>query len=730
MDKNKKPIEPKPNFLTCPGVPALGSGVFDSENDARIPGNPPLPRPIPVAAPPKVSSPKPSHPVSSKPSRVPRRSFWRFGMVLGISIAFLCAIVLGPALVGLIGAGLHARTAMRSVSDMKVAMEARNIDEATDAIDVAALNIADMRRSLQQTGFWRDVPGVGVQIRAMEEVANAGSETLSGAKTVLNVARDLLGTAADVEDATSALVPSIDPDKSFQDLTAEEKRTLLAKLDSSLPDLRAAQARIDVALDAWNRIPQDQLVAPLRKALAPVAEQLPRLKQTIDEAIPLLEVMIPLAGYPEESRYLVLLQNDDELRPTGGFVGTIGLLDIDGGDIKTFAFDDIYTIDNPVSATWNVPAPEPIKQYLGVPTLFLRDTNWSPDFPTSAERIIDTYTKEVQLGTGKAPARPTGVIAINPPLFKELLRIAGPMTIDGITFEAETFFDTLEYEVEVGFLKKGIPRDQRKAVLTKLGDALFAKLTSLPASRWPELFDLLTKAFERKQVMIYSTSPQLLARLDRFDWTGRVKPAEGDYAWVVDANLGALKTDAVVDRYVSYQLDAKDPKNLIATLTLRYTNRAQAYAPVDDPIAFKYTRYRSYTRVYVPEGAELISSEGAMLDDRYKTGGRIVPGRVDVTRELGKTVFGAFWSIEPKMTQTLTFTYRLPAALGDQIAQGAYSLDWQKQSGNDATALTLDIAFSKNLLKASPAEEPDQWGNASYHLQTDTSVDRQVKVTF
>jgi hypothetical protein len=702
--------------------------------NARVPGNPPSVRPLAPSEPVKSAKPLKTS-VSSKPQssgkRPARRIFrWRLGAIVAISIIVLVAIVTGPAIVGLIRAGIHARSVMQSISAMKSAMESRDLDGASDALDAAAVQMEDARMALRQTGFWRDVPGVGVQIRALEDATTAGSETFVGAKTVLAVARDIFSVSEDAEAVTSELVPTIDPNVSFSELSADEKRAILAKLDASLPDLRAAQARIDVALEAWKRIPQDQLIAPLRSALASVAEQLPRLKQTIDEAMPLLEVMIPLAGYPEESRYIVLLQNDDELRPTGGFIGTVGLLDIDGGDIKTFAFSDVYSVDNLVSATWSDPAPEPIKKHLGVPVLFLRDSNWSPDFPTSAERVIDTYVREVELGTGKRPPQPTGVIAINPPFFKELLRIAGPITIDGITFDSENFFDVLEYEVEIGFLKKGIPRDQRKALLTKLGDELFATLTSLPASRWPELFDLLTTSLERKQILISSSSPQLLERLDRFGWTGRVKPTDGDYAWVVDANLAALKTDAVVDRDVTYKVDAKDPNNVTATIELRYTNRATAYAPPDDPIAYKYTRYRSYTRVYVPEGAELLSSEGAMLDDRYKTGGRVVPGTVDVTRELGKTAFGAFWSIEPKTTQTLTFTYRLPASVGERIASGSYALDWQKQSGNDATALTVEIALPKTLLKASPAEDEEDWGNASYRLVTDTTVDRRIDVEF
>jgi hypothetical protein len=176
-----------------------------------------------------------------------------------------------------------------------------------------------------------------------------------------------------------------------------------------------------------------------------------------------------------------------------------------------------------------------------------------------------------------------------------------------------------------------------------------------------------------------------------------------------------------MDKRIEYKVDAKNPAAPIATVRLIYTNTNRA-------ITWRYTRYRDYVRIYVPEGSELISSEGAMAKDLNQTGGRIIPGQVDVMKDLGKTVFGAFWSIEPGQTRELTFTYRLPARVSDPlISKGEYQLLLQKQPGSHHR-LTLDLLLGKKLVAASPPEAPADFGDDRYRATFDLSTDRLVQI--
>lgn len=637
-------------------------------------------------------------------------------------IVGLVVIIAGVACISLV----RAASAFQEARSELVLSEAQVREGDFHA---AAMHMGTARTALERgaevihsMGAWRAFPGIGVQLRALENGSRAASEALEGG-------RDLLLAFASVADVIPSVhlfggvLPDGNATRRLKDISAEEKREMLAALSAALPTIRIARDKIVLANQLWEQVPATEMIGPLRRALAPLAEALPRLQQTLDEAVPLSEVAIPLLGYPRPMRYLVVLQNSDELRPGGGFIGNVGMVTLDAGDVKQSVFTDVYAVDNPVSAVWRDVPPAPLERYLGVDAWFFRDANWSPDFPTSAERMLDTYTREIQMASSSPGEMPNAVIALEPGLFRELLRFTGPITVQGMTFTADNFFDQLEYEVEQGFLKRNIPLAERKGVLLALGASLQERLFALPVSQVPVLIDIVSRAVQRKQIMVYARDSEALAILDARGWTARAKETRGDFLWTVDANLAALKTDGVMQKQVTYTAHPDKDGRYVATVALQYKNTNRM-------ITWRYTRYRSYTRVYVPEGSEFIRAEGAMENDRHVSGGRTVPGQVDVMHELGKTVFGAFWAVEPGETRTLSFTYRLPPTVSEAIRSGEYHLDWPKQAGADQTELTLDLNFGKNIVSATPPEDADQWGDARYRYQTDSLEDRIFNVSF
>lgn len=681
-----------PNFLTNPGAKSLPERVE-------------VPTPLPPPA------PKERKPMS--------REKKRFGCLVLLLIVFVVLIAVSPLVYGGARAGRGAIIVKDSLELMRAHLEAREFDEALVSIENAEGGLSEVRAGLRATGPWRAFPYIGSRLRALEDVEQAGRTAIAGAKELIAVANTLMLAlqGEGILDPTSAVGAT----RSFQDLTKEEKRVILAQLERSLPAMQRARERIDIAAEAWERIPKEQLFAPALAALEPVVRQLPVIRKQIDDAVSLIEIILPLVGYPEERTYLVLLQNADELRPGGGFIGNVGEVKVDAADFEQIEFKDVYAVDDPVAATWDEVPPANITKHLRVPAWFLRDANWSPDFPTSALTVMDFYERETFEGTGNS-VRLDSVVALEPAFFEDLLRLTGPITVEGKTFNAENFFSQLQYDVEIGFLSEGIPVPQRKEVVAKVGDELLSKLTNQPASRWPEIAATVTKALERKDIMIYSRDATLQTVLDARDWSGRVESADGDYLMVVDANLAALKTDGQMTKQIFYSVDLTDRNNPTATVRLRYTNNTQR-------IDWRYTRYRSYTRIYVPEGSELISSSGAMAGDLTQTGGVFVRGDVDVMRDLGKTVFGAFWSIEPRRTGELSFTYRLPPRVADQLMQEKYNLLVQKQPGAE-TELTLDLSFGKKLRQATPPEAETAFGDERYQANFDLLMDTPVSISF
>ena len=692
----RTPDSKAPNFLTCP----IEGQEFPSASEVERVEDREEQMPESVSR-----SGESIPPIRSK------RRVWLWAMV---SILVVCAITVVPPGVACVKAGLAANRAKQDLDEARRFVQVMDVGSALEQLSSAQLNIQEAHTALDGTGFWRDVPGVGTQIRGLQDATAVATQMLDGIRDVVTVVQSMREALnGGIGMRTDLVTGQIAPNRSFHDLTQSEKRDFVAMLANALPRFRIARDKIDVALELWNRVPQDGLIAPIRSALKPLAEQLPLLKQSIDEAVPLLEVSVAVAGYPSPTRFLILLQNADELRPGGGFIGNVGTMTLDAGDMTEMTMGDVYAVDNPVASTWKEVAPKQMRDRLSIPAWFLRDANWSPDFPTSAARVLDFYIRETELGTGKKMKQPPSVvIAIQPAFVEALFRLAGPVEVDGVSYTATNFFDSIEYEVEQGFLTHGILLDQRKVLLQRVQQALMSKIFSMPASRWPDLLSTLTTSLSQKEVMLYSSQPSLLALFDARGWTGRTVATRGDFVWVVDANLGALKTDGVMKKRVTYQLDAKDPKQLTGTVTLTYTN-------TNRQIDWRYTRYQSYTRVYVPEGAELLSVGGTSVTD---------VANVDVVKELGKTVFGSFWSVDPGKTGILRYTYRLPVSVADSMIGGTYALDWPKQPGADETEFSVDALFGANVLTAVPAEEKKNWGDARYTVQTDSAQDRSFTV--
>ncbi|MEK7473732.1 MAG: DUF4012 domain-containing protein [Patescibacteria group bacterium] len=681
------PDEQHPNFLTCPAMPELTEGGVIELRTQNLE--------------PRTRS---TEPVLETP-KGPGFPWGKATVLFGIPLLLIVGFLTAPAIVGGTRAGTAALRAESALKQAQASALAQEFQEADDRLAEAEWELLEVRAGLRATGPWRQAPWVGSKIRALEEVERAGSSVVGGL-------RDLLFAAISIQDALRGASPDglgVASDRSYNDLTKEEKRAVVSRLAESLPRLRTAREKIAIATDAWNRVPQDELFAPIRNALAPLAAQLPTASRQLDEAVSILEIAIPILGYPAPKSYLVLLQNADEMRPTGGFIGTVGVMRVDAGDLEHIEFEDVYAVDGPVETTWTETPPPIMRRELGIPAWFLRDANWSPDVPESAARIMDFYLREMKQGRN-IDVRLDGVIALQPELFRRLLLLTGPITVEDKTFTAENFFDQLQYDVEQGFfLEDDLPVAQRKEIVSKVGDALIEKLTSQPAARWASMLDIVASGLERKDVLVYSADASLQHLVDARGWGGRTLGTDGDEVWVIDANLAALKTDGIMEKRIFYSVDATDPAGPVATVRLRYAN-------TNTRITWRYTRYRSYTRVYVPEGSELLSWSG----------GRGTP---DVTRELGKQVYGLFWVIEPGRTGELVFRYRLPSRISEQVASDMYTLLVQKQPGAE-TKLTLDLRFGKTVQRAFPGEEESEFGDDRYRYETDLLKNETFNISF
>lgn len=532
--------------------------------------------------------------------------------------------------------------------------------------------------------------------------------------SLIAVGIHVTGAAIDLLPIAEALPTSLNNDSAtVSAITPDQRRVLLEAINHSPTAIDSAQIQLTEAVAQLDDMPKSGLIGPVQAIVTLLADNLPQLHAAVKKGVPFIKIAPIILGTPEVQTYLFLLQNNTELRPTGGFIGTYGILQLQDGDIKEFTTDNIYNLDNPVKNELHVTPPEALQRYLGGSQWFMRDSNWHPDFPISAEKAVEFYHLE------NGPVETiNGVISVTPNVIHDLLTITGPITIDNDEYTADNLTEKLQYEVEVGFRQEGISDAGRKAVIGKLANQIMERIMDTPKSRWPALSTVLLDNLEEKHIMIYSMNPAVHALMGEIGWDGSIHQGEGDFAMVVDTNLAALKTDRVMAKQIDYVV-TPDGEDLVVEMTLHYNNNGQ--------FDFFTTRYRSYTRIYVPAGSELVSSQGFLTNDRY-VGGEPAEAEVLYDAEVNKTVIAGFISVEPQTEEVITIKYRLPRSLAEQVAKVGYSLYFQKQSGTDNVTLNGDITLSNRITGVTPLDAAEEIGNTKVHFSKPLSTDFELKL--
>lgn len=359
--------------------------------------------------------------------------------------------------------------------------------------------------------------------------------------------------------------------------------------------------------------------------------------------------------------YLVLLQNNYELRPGGGFLGQYAIVKVKDGAVLSTFVEDANLLDQRI--TVKITPPYPLTRKLQLKRWKMRDSNFSPDFPTNAQKAEYFYRLA---GGGQ---KFDGVIAINANVFDHALEITGPITPPGYstTFKAEDGALKLEEVVEKAYLGDDVAaelKQNRKAIMKVLAVEMVKRLATV--ENIPKMIEFTHRELGEKNVMLYFKDPALQTIVTDVKWDGTVNTDwNNDYLMLVDANLGALKSDYFIDRSVNYEVDFTGEKP-VATLTHTYKHRA-TYGD------WRTSDYHSYLRAYIPKGSTMLE--------------RKLVGYPLTDEGFGKTYIGAFVDVVMSTEVPAMIKYQLP----DTIKEEGYQLMLQKQSGVGTTPVTITI---------------------------------------
>lgn len=475
-----------------------------------------------------------------------------------------------------------------------------------------------------------------------------------------------------------------------------------------------AKVELEVASDklaiAEQKLSKSDLVKYLPSTFERRADdlvlKLKYYREIVNKARAAAQLLPEITGVGGSKQYLILLQNNLELRPTGGFIGSYAKIIFEDGRIKEIKVDDIYNLDGNLKET--VMPPTDLKTDLGQNNWYLRDSNTEPDFPTSAKQAEFFYTKE-------AGEKVHGVIGLDLTASGKLLSAVGGVDLPdyGEHVDGNNLFEKAISHAEVNFF----PGSQAKRnYLTQLQMQLFNKLFFVSKQNWPSIINAIGESLEEKHLLVFVSDPIVFSYLSSQNWAGvlprqsqeKVDGRNLDFLAISESNMGANKSNYYLKRKINLETSLGKEGQIFQNLKILYTNTSPSEV-------FPSGKYKNRIKIYTPLGSKLIRANYNQTD---------ITNNVTTFSDYGRTGFSVLIEVLPKEEKVFNIEYELGSPLSFKEDIGEYRIDIIKQPGTDKDSLEWNFTYPINYLIESQSENllnSPQEINISTDLQKDRS---------
>lgn len=414
----------------------------------------------------------------------------------------------------------------------------------------------------------------------------------------------------------------------------------------------------------------------------------------------LVDVLPWLFGFEGNRTYLILFQNNMELRPGGGFVGSYALSTVDKGRITDFSIYDVYDADGQLKG--HVEPPYAIRRYIPISHWFLRDSNFSPDFAKNSANAAFFLKEE----TGKIV---DGIIGIDASFVKEVLAVSGPVYVSSYNqwVSADNMYELTQRFAENDFFPGST---QKKNFLKSLFIAIREAFVSSKNLPYALILSKLSKGISERHVQfsVNDLNTQKLLSINNFYSSLADTREEGqnyinDFLSISEANVGGNKANAFIKRKVDYEVSIDEEGSTSAKLTITYKNTSKKSDSKGLP-------YKNYLRLFLPKstillGVAINGQEQHLVDAvvdplLYEAKDFKAPTGLEIERgqEDGKTIFGFLTVVGQEDLQTIVISYILPNSLIEDFPAFSYSFLFYKQPGTAELPFSLKASYPQQFL--------------------------------
>lgn len=456
-------------------------------------------------------------------------------------------------------------------------------------------------------------------------------------------------------------------------------------LKKGLEQTDLAINEITKAKEKINEVNSKSLPTNIKSKVNYAKEKINEVSNILTSTSTHFPALLKLLGDRYPHRYLILLQNNNEIRPTGGFIGSYAIMDLNEGYIEKLDTHDVYDIDGSYRGV--IEPPEEFKAF--TQNWRFRDSNYSPDFKVSAQKARWFLDKE------GGPSVDT-VIALNQGILKDMMEITGPVQVGKFgELTSENYNLLLSYVIEGKVWGEEDPKHILKMFIPAFKEAL------LKEENLSRVMSKIYRAIQQKHIMMYSAHDDVQNFIEAVGLSGQTAEIgeKDDYLSVVHISTGGTKSEQFIQERINHSTQIDKNGGITNTVKISRTHLwtdsmynkwkknigEYGFSKMPDALIdiLGRGRNRVSTRVYVPNGSILIDEENKEIQTKYD-------------KDLKKTYF--FTTIDTKAGETkeVTIMYKLPFSLSLNPA-ATYKFIAEKQPGSRGSIFTKTFQTENSI---------------------------------
>ncbi len=504
------------------------------------------------------------------------------------------------------------------------------------------------------------------------------------------------------------------------DVSDKIKAILAGKSNNPSSDFSSATVELKSALYTYNKEKQ--------KGLIPQSI-IGKMNDSINIASSTIDFWPDVFGFNGQRTYLILFQNNMELRPGGGFIGSYGILSVNKGRIVSFNIYDVYDADGQLKG--HVEPPYPVRRYLPSIHWYLRDSNFNVDFSKGAIASAIFLNTEMHQTVD-------GVIGVDLSFVKNILSVVGPVKVTDYnqTVNADNFFQIAQTQAQKDFFPGST---QKKDFLRTFYNSLQTKLSGGKDIAYLPLLQAVSQSIYEKHILFAFNNANEQTAFAINGWSSALvdeRPASdstiNDFSGFDEANLGGNKVNYYISRSVSQNVSIANDGSINEALTIGFKNNAMTNSSLGGV-------YKDYIRFILPLNANVPKIQINKKDQKivpaitdpavYEKKGFIAPDGLEVEKENQgqNTIYGFLVNVQPQESQSIRIEYTLPQKIALSLPEVSYNLKLFKQPGVDFYPYNFSLNFPPSFKTLDSSSDVKTNGNAS-SLSTQITRDREVQI--